>query len=71
MSAQTELSASTTSKLFEPLRVGRMELKHRIAMAPLTRFRADSKHVPPELMRIYYEQRASTPGKRRRRSLTI
>lgn len=31
-------------------------------MAPLTRFRADSEHVPGPYMKEYYEQRASVPG---------
>ncbi|ORY63805.1 FMN-linked oxidoreductase [Leucosporidium creatinivorum] len=48
--------------LFTPLRVGNMELQHRVAMAPLTRFRANKEHVPSNLATEYYEQRASTPG---------
>lgn len=50
------------SKLFTPLRVGRMELSNRIAMAPMTRLRADDAHVPLPMMADYYAQRASTPG---------
>ncbi|KAK1836520.1 hypothetical protein QBC39DRAFT_338296 [Podospora conica] len=51
------------SRLFEPLVVGNMKLQHRIAMAPLTRFRSTDEHVPiPSLMAEYYAQRASTPG---------
>ncbi|KAJ5947798.1 Aldolase-type TIM barrel [Penicillium verhagenii] len=50
------------SKLFEPLRVGRMELSNRIALAPLTRFRANDDHVPLPFVKEYYAQRASTPG---------
>lgn len=51
------------SKLFTPLKVGNNDLKHRLAMAPLTRFRADEKHVPViPMMKEYYEQRASVPG---------
>ena len=52
----------STPKLFQPLRVGLMELKHRVVMAPLTRFRADSDHVHTEMAVEYYRQRASTPG---------
>ena len=48
--------------LFTPLRVGKSELSHRIAMAPLTRFRADENHIPTNMMTEYYEQRASVPG---------
>jgi N-ethylmaleimide reductase len=34
-------------------------LKNRIVMAPLTRCRADSKHVPTDVMIEYYQQRSS------------
>ena len=49
-------------KLFEPIRVGRLNLAHRIVLAPLTRYRADEAHVPTDMMVEYYSQRASTPG---------
>lgn len=39
-----------------------MELKNRIAMAPLTRFRASDDHVILPIAADYYAQRASTPG---------
>ncbi|MFC6672011.1 alkene reductase [Marinobacterium aestuariivivens] len=45
--------------LFEPVRIGDIELSNRIVMAPLTRCRADEGRVPSELMREYYRQRAS------------
>lgn len=51
-----------SSKLFTPLRVGRLELSNRIAMAPMTRLRADDAHVPLPMVADYYAQRASTPG---------
>jgi NADPH2 dehydrogenase len=50
------------SKLFTPLRIGPMGLQHRIAMAPLTRLRADENHVQLPLAVEYYSQRASVPG---------
>ncbi|KAK8024661.1 hypothetical protein PG990_002484 [Apiospora arundinis] len=50
------------SKLFQPLKVGNNSLQHRLAMAPLTRFRADGEHVPLPMVKEYYEQRASVPG---------
>ncbi|KAJ9130353.1 FMN-linked oxidoreductase [Coniochaeta hoffmannii] len=50
------------SKLFKPLKVGKMVLQNRIAMAPLTRFRSDDSHVPLPIVAEYYAQRASTPG---------
>lgn len=52
-----------TSKLFKPLRLGRSDLSNRIALAPLTRFRADDDNVPmQDLVPEYYAQRASVPG---------
>ncbi|KAH6633136.1 hypothetical protein C7974DRAFT_165665 [Boeremia exigua] len=50
------------SKLFRPVRVGAMDLQHRIAMAPLTRLRADENHVLGPLSAEYYMQRACAPG---------
>ncbi|EEU34904.1 uncharacterized protein NECHADRAFT_39670 [Fusarium vanettenii 77-13-4] len=49
-------------RLFQPLAVGPITTKHRIVMAPLTRFRADDNHVPSDLAPEYYGQRASVPG---------
>jgi NADPH2 dehydrogenase len=52
-----------TNKLFQPLALGSIKLGHRIAMAPLTRFRADENNVPIlPIVKEYYEQRASVPG---------
>lgn len=53
---------NSDAALFQPLRVGNAELKHRLVMAPLTRYRADDAHVPTDLMVDYYSQRASVPG---------
>jgi NADPH2 dehydrogenase len=50
------------SRLFQPLKLGNVELKHRVAMAPLTRFRADDDHVIMPMAADYYGQRASTSG---------
>ncbi|KAI0261062.1 hypothetical protein BC834DRAFT_813279, partial [Gloeopeniophorella convolvens] len=50
------------SPLFQPTRVGNVDLQHRIVMAPLTRQRADKDHVHGKVAKTYYEQRASTPG---------
>ena len=44
--------------LFTPVRLGRYELANRIAMAPLTRNRSPGA-VPGDLVRTYYEQRAT------------
>ncbi|KUI64898.1 Chanoclavine-I aldehyde reductase [Cytospora mali] len=54
---------ASTSALFKPLRVGHCDLQNRVALAPLTRFRADENHVPMQpLVSEYYAQRASAPG---------
>lgn len=45
--------------LFDPLKVGAVQLSNRIIMAPLTRNRACEGRVPNDLMRSYYCQRAS------------
>jgi len=45
--------------LLKPIRLGRYNLKNRVVMAPLTRRRATDNLVPVDIMRIYYEQRAS------------
>ncbi|KAH8700881.1 NADH:flavin oxidoreductase/NADH oxidase family protein [Talaromyces proteolyticus] len=50
------------STLFSPLKLGRHELAHRTALAPLTRFRADDNHVPLPFVKEYYAQRGSVPG---------
>ncbi|MGI4852740.1 MAG: alkene reductase [Janthinobacterium lividum] len=46
--------------LFDPIRVGDLDLPNRIFMAPLTRLRGTVDHLPrPELMANYYSQRAT------------
>ena len=50
------------SRLFKPLKVGNVTVQHRVAMAPLTRFRATPDNVPTAKMAEYYGQRASVPG---------
>jgi N-ethylmaleimide reductase len=49
------------SRLLEPLSIGNLHFKNRIALAPMTRSRAGSARVPNELMAEYYLQR-STAG---------
>jgi N-ethylmaleimide reductase len=49
-----------TEMLFQPLPVGRLHLRHRIIMAPLTRSRARQPgNVPTSMNACYYAQRAS------------
>jgi 2,4-dienoyl-CoA reductase-like NADH-dependent reductase (Old Yellow Enzyme family) len=45
--------------LFDPLRLGDLEIPNRIVMAPLTRCRASAGRVPNALIRDYYVQRAA------------
>ncbi|HWU55384.1 MAG TPA: alkene reductase, partial [Rhizomicrobium sp.] len=46
--------------LFDPIKLGALELPNRILMAPLTRSRATPDgRVPTPLQRDYYVQRAS------------
>ncbi len=45
--------------IFDPIKLGDLELANRIIMAPLTRCRADEGRVPNALMAEYYVQRAS------------
>lgn len=44
--------------LFDPIKIGDLELSNRIIMAPLTRCRAEPGRVPGDLMVEYYSQRA-------------
>src|SRR4029453_9078479 len=44
--------------LFDPLRLGPIEIPNRILMAPLTRARAGREALPNDLMAAYYAQRA-------------
>lgn len=54
-------NAHTT--LLSPVELGKLHLKHRVIMAPLTRSRSvQPDSVPGDLMRTYYEQRASDGG---------
>lgn len=51
-----------TSKLFQPLKVGKVVLPHRIVMAPLSRYRNTDDHVPLDMAVEYYSDRAAVPG---------
>ncbi|WP_405633677.1 alkene reductase [Streptomyces sp. NBC_01174] len=50
---------TTSSSLWQPFKLGRVELPHRLAMAPLTRSRANADGTPGPLATTYYGQRAS------------
>lgn len=45
--------------LFDPVRLGRVALRNRVVMAPMTRSRAGADDEPTDLVALYYRQRAS------------
>jgi len=47
------------NSLFDSLSMGNLQLKNRIALAPMTRGRAGKERIPNELMADYYFQRSS------------
>lgn len=49
----------TLSSLWQPFTLGRVELSHRLALAPMTRNRANADGTPGDLVAEYYGQRAS------------
>lgn len=55
----TQADQFITDALFQPIKLGRIELANRMAMAPLTRNRAAAGNLPAELAVDYYSQRAS------------
>ncbi|MDN3546732.1 alkene reductase [Mucilaginibacter aquaedulcis] len=49
--------------LFSPIKLGALQLTHRVVMAPLTRMRtSDHRFIPNDLMEEYYTQRATKGG---------
>ncbi|KAL6916986.1 hypothetical protein FSST1_008481 [Fusarium sambucinum] len=54
---------STESKLWQPLKLGNVNLSHRIALAPMTRLRNDDDHLPLDSRSNWYiEGRRSSPS---------
>ncbi|KAJ7512206.1 hypothetical protein B0H11DRAFT_2268329 [Mycena galericulata] len=50
-------------KLFTPIQVGGLQLRHRVVLAPLMRLRVDpATNVIFPIVETFYAQRASTPG---------
>jgi N-ethylmaleimide reductase len=57
------MTTNIERKLFTPVQIGAIALKHRVVMAPLTRSRSvQPGDIPGGLMAEYYEQRASDGG---------
>ncbi|KAK6974334.1 NADH:flavin oxidoreductase/NADH oxidase [Favolaschia claudopus] len=53
----------SSAQLFQPIKIGPLELKHRVVLAPLTRLKTTAQLVPLlPLVKDYYTQRGSTPG---------
>lgn len=55
----------SSSKLFQPTKLGNLALKHRVVLAPCTRLRArpaPSLAPLPGIVKEYYVQRARIPG---------
>src|SRR6201996_7420974 len=48
--------------LFSPLQIGRYHLKHRVALAPLTRMRAAKPSLAPRPLNAEYYAQRTTPG---------
>jgi N-ethylmaleimide reductase len=55
------MTTTITQSLFEPYALPTLTLPNRIAMAPMTRYRADDRGIPTGDMAVYYAQR-STAG---------
>lgn len=45
--------------IFEPFSLKQLNVKNRVVMAPMTRCRASSDHIPTDIMIKYYAQRAN------------
>ena len=50
------------ANLFTPVQIGKLRIKHRVVLSPLSRRRADEDGVPLTFSKDYYAQRASVPG---------
>lgn len=53
---------TSASRLFQPTKLGAMQLSHRIGMPTMTRLRNDENHVATPLQAEYYRQRAFASG---------
>ncbi|MFB7620389.1 alkene reductase [Kitasatospora sp. NPDC056181] len=57
--AGADTPTTHATSLFQPARLGALELANRLVMAPMTRTRAAADGVPQPIMATYYAQRAS------------
>jgi len=57
------VGTNVQKKLFTPVQIGPITLKHRVVMPPMSRLRAQpGTGIPSDLQREYYTQRASEGG---------
>ncbi|GMF03652.1 unnamed protein product [Ambrosiozyma monospora] len=57
------MSQLSKTNLFKPIKVGAIELKNRIAMAPMTRFRADpTNFTANDTIKKHFADRAKNNG---------
>src|SRR5258708_1744289 len=57
------MNTKKNPKLFTPVQLGSLKLKHRVVMAPLTRSRSEQPGgIPSDMMLQYYSDRASDGG---------
>jgi N-ethylmaleimide reductase len=57
------MNTQKNPKLFTPVQLGSLKLKHRVVMAPLTRSRSEQPGgIPSDMMVQYYSDRASDGG---------
>jgi NADPH2 dehydrogenase len=51
------------STMFQPIQLGKLQLQHRVVLAPMTRLRTTPGGAPKtDLVKEFYAQRANTPG---------
>ncbi|ODO07024.1 hypothetical protein I350_04391 [Cryptococcus amylolentus CBS 6273] len=62
LSSPYSSSSQAGSRLLSPTKVGSLDLKHRVVMAPMTRNRASEDGIPSDYTATYYEQRATDGG---------
>jgi 2,4-dienoyl-CoA reductase-like NADH-dependent reductase (Old Yellow Enzyme family) len=53
-----DMADHASSPVLQPVTIGKLALKNRIVMAPLTRSRSNDDGVPPAFAADYYSQRA-------------
>lgn len=58
----TTSSHIMSSALFQPIKIGNISLAHRVALAPVTRFRSDASYVHSSGHGLTYYTQRCTPG---------